>query len=65
MASETKDQSACRVVKAPEIVENLLHEVSQDLARLGRSPLLVGFLANNDPAARKYANWTRKTCEDK
>ncbi|SCV03660.1 LAMI_0H09934g1_1 [Lachancea mirantina] len=26
-------------------------------------PLLVGFLANDDPAAEMYANWTAKTCE--
>jgi len=25
-------------------------------------PLLVGLLANNDPAARKYAEWTGKAC---
>lgn len=27
-------------------------------------PLLVGFLANNDPAAEMYATWTKKTSED-
>ena len=27
------------------------------------APLLVGILANNDPAAIKYSNWTRKTLE--
>lgn len=26
------------------------------------APLLVGLLANKDPAARKYAEWTRKAC---
>lgn len=29
----------------------------------GRGPKLVGFLANNDPAARSYAQWTARACE--
>lgn len=28
-----------------------------------QGPLLVGFLANNDPAAEMYARWTQKTSE--
>jgi methylenetetrahydrofolate dehydrogenase (NAD+) len=40
-------------------------EVKADLAKLGRKPLLVGFLANSDPAAKMYADWTGKTCEEK
>ncbi|KAI9275912.1 hypothetical protein BDA99DRAFT_431481, partial [Phascolomyces articulosus] len=27
-------------------------------------PKLVGFLANDDPAAKKYAEWTAKTCAE-
>ncbi|KAH3900169.1 probable Methylenetetrahydrofolate dehydrogenase [NAD(+)] [Saccharomycodes ludwigii] len=27
------------------------------------APLLVGFLANDDPAAESYAKWTEKTCK--
>lgn len=27
------------------------------------APLLVGLLANKDPAAKQYAEWTRKACE--
>ena len=26
------------------------------------APLLVGLLANNDPAAKKYAEWTGRAC---
>ena len=29
----------------------------------GVGPKLVGFLANDDPAARSYAQWTKKACE--
>jgi methylenetetrahydrofolate dehydrogenase (NAD+) len=38
-------------------------ELKEALAEAHISPLLVGFLANDDPAARKYAEWTQKTCE--
>ncbi|KAI9776253.1 MAG: NAD-dependent 5,10-methylenetetrahydrafolate dehydrogenase [Geoglossum umbratile] len=34
------------------------------LAKLPKPPLLVGFLANADPAARMYAHWTAKTCKE-
>lgn len=33
------------------------------VSRLNYRPKLVGYLANEDPAARMYANWTGKTCE--
>lgn len=39
-------------------------EVQTALAALGRTPLLVGFLANSDPAAKMYADWTAKTCRE-
>ena len=65
MASPENKPSPCRVVLASNIAKNLLNEVSDDLSKLGRPPLLIGFLANSDPAARKYANWTKKTCEEK
>ncbi|KAI9032422.1 hypothetical protein DFJ74DRAFT_654364 [Hyaloraphidium curvatum] len=43
-------------------------EIQAAVARLksasGREPLLVGFLANDDASARKYAKWTARTCAD-
>lgn len=63
--SEEDQSSSCKVVQASSIAKNLLNEVQTDLSKLGRSPLLVGFLANTDPGARMYADWTRKTCEEK
>lgn len=50
---------------AGSIAKKLLAEVSQGLQELDRSPRLVGFLANTDPAARMYADWTAKTCKEK
>lgn len=57
--------TSCKVVLAGTVAKNLLTEVSAGLSRLGKSPLLVGFLANTDPAARNYAEWTDRTCREK
>lgn len=56
--------ATCKVVLAAPIASKLMTELKSDLRELGRSPLLVGFLANSDPAAKMYADWTRKTCEE-
>lgn len=57
--------ASCKVVLAASIANSLLSEVSTDLAKLEKSPLLVGFLSNEDPAARMYADWTAKACKEK
>ncbi|KAL6720705.1 Methylenetetrahydrofolate dehydrogenase [NAD(+)] [Lecanora helva] len=56
--------ASCKVVLAATIAKDLLAEVTQGLATVKRAPLLVGFLANKDPAARKYAEWTGRTCQE-
>jgi methylenetetrahydrofolate dehydrogenase (NAD+) len=53
------------VVLAGAIAKALLSEVSDGIKALERAPRLHGFLANSDPAARMYADWTAKTCKDK
>jgi len=55
----------CKVVLANNIAKFLLDEVHEGLKKIGRKPLLVGFLASADPAAKVYAEWTGKTCDDK
>ncbi len=57
----------CKVVLADTIAKRLLEEVKETLAKLqGTShPTLAAFLANDDPAAVKYAEWSKKTCEEK
>lgn len=62
MASEAPH---CKVVLAKNIANGLLQEVHGGLQTLGKKPHLVGFLANADPAARMYADWTEKTCHEK
>ncbi|KAL8760876.1 MAG: hypothetical protein Q9184_002964 [Pyrenodesmia sp. 2 TL-2023] len=61
----TQDQTTpCKVVSAGIISKSLQLEVGEGLSRLKREPLLVGFLANKDPAARLYADWTKKACKE-
>ena len=57
--------ASCKVVLAGAVAKELMVEVKKNLEILGKAPLLVGFLANDDPAARKYAEWTDRTCQDK
>ncbi|KAK6504181.1 NAD-dependent 5,10-methylenetetrahydrafolate dehydrogenase [Arthrobotrys conoides] len=53
----------CKVVLATTVAQSLLDEVQTTLKTLQRKPKLVGFLANEDPASRTYAEWTGKSCE--
>ncbi|TVY51045.1 Methylenetetrahydrofolate dehydrogenase [NAD(+)] [Lachnellula cervina] len=52
----------CKVFLAGTIARGLLAEVAEGLSKLDTKPRLVGFLANDDPAARMYADWSAKTC---
>ena len=56
---------SCKVVLAGTVAKGLLAEVIRDLSEIKKTPRLVGFLANSDPAARKYAEWTERTCREK
>ena len=52
MATDTvESMAACKVVQAAVIAKDLLHEVAESISKLGKPPVLVGFLANEDPAA--------------
>ena len=64
-ADEKIVPTSCKVVLAGMVAKDLLTEVIENVSGLGKSPLLVGFLANTDPAARKYADWTDRTCREK
>lgn len=58
--------SPCKVILAGSVAKSLLAEVQTDLVTLnGRKPHLLGVLANADAAAKVYADWTQKTCEEK
>jgi len=63
--SSSPPPATCKVILAGTVANKLMSEVRGSLAALGRKPLLVGFLANSDPAARMYADWTGKTCGEK
>ncbi|KAI9048025.1 hypothetical protein LZ554_007823 [Drepanopeziza brunnea f. sp. 'monogermtubi'] len=55
---------SCKVILANTIAKSLLGEVAQGLAELDFKPKLVGFLANGDPAAQVYAEYSAKTCKE-
>jgi len=63
-ATETSP-SSCKVILAGTIAKSLLNEVQDGLSKLSQPPLLVGMLANDDPAAKLYADWTERTCLEK
>ncbi|KAF3769159.1 hypothetical protein M406DRAFT_287250 [Cryphonectria parasitica EP155] len=55
----------CKVILADSIARRLLEEVQETLQSIGNGkPRLAAFLANDDPAAVKYAEWSQKTCEE-
>ncbi|PGH12728.1 hypothetical protein AJ79_04089 [Helicocarpus griseus UAMH5409] len=65
MASEPPAPApSCKVVLAANVARGLLAEVSEGRNTLSKPPHLVGFLANTDPAAKMYADWTEKTCRE-
>lgn len=61
MSIDTKP--AGRTILASTIAKEFTDEITSQLKELEFKPKLVGFLANDDPAAQMYANWTGKTCE--
>lgn len=68
MAS-TAPPKTCKVILADSIAKKLLSEVTSILAAIQAKdavkPCLAAFLANDDPAALQYAEWSKKTCEEK
>lgn len=57
--------ASCKVMLSKHVANGLIAEVKEGLKTLEKAPHLVGFLANNDPAALMYAQWTEKTCQEK
>lgn len=65
MSAPPSNPTNCKVILANNIAKKLSAEVQDGLKKLDRPPHLVGFLANKDPAAKMYAEWTGKTATDK
>ncbi|KAL2129031.1 hypothetical protein VTI74DRAFT_8327 [Chaetomium olivicolor] len=67
MASQEVPKT-CKVILADTIAKKLLSEVRETLVNVqgpdAGKPTLVAFLANDDPAAAQYADWSKKTCEE-
>jgi methylenetetrahydrofolate dehydrogenase (NAD+) len=52
-----------KVIQASAVAEQYIKEIKHRL-NPNNPPKLVGFLANDDPSALKYAEWTARTCSD-
>ncbi|KAH3665530.1 hypothetical protein OGAPHI_003716 [Ogataea philodendri] len=52
-----------KTILASKIAKKFADEIQAKAALLARRPKLVGILANPDPAAKQYADWTWKTSE--
>ncbi|KAK3330423.1 hypothetical protein B0H66DRAFT_469136 [Apodospora peruviana] len=67
MASQEVPKT-CKVILSDTIAKKLLAEVRETLAKVqdpnATKPTLAAFLANDDPAAAQYADWSKKTCEE-
>ncbi|KAJ3410880.1 hypothetical protein HDV05_003135 [Chytridiales sp. JEL 0842] len=55
---------ACKTILSAEVAASFINDLKVAISKAEEAPLLVGFLANDDPAAKKYAEWTKKTCEE-
>ncbi|KAI8060222.1 hypothetical protein BC940DRAFT_312519 [Gongronella butleri] len=55
---------ACKTVLASKVSASFRDQIKGDIKERQVRPKLVGFLANSDPAASKYAEWTAKTCAE-
>ncbi|CAG8446085.1 15448_t:CDS:2 [Acaulospora morrowiae] len=55
---------SCKTVLAKEISASYRDDIKNTIKAKGICPKLVGFLANKDPAAVKYAESTAKTCAE-
>ncbi|KAG0163157.1 NAD-dependent 5,10-methylenetetrahydrafolate dehydrogenase [Apophysomyces sp. BC1034] len=54
----------CKTVLASKVSASFRNQIKADIKERDVRPKLVGFLANQDPAAMKYAQWTAKTCAE-
>ncbi|KAJ3228079.1 hypothetical protein HK099_006704 [Clydaea vesicula] len=56
----------CKTILASSVAKSYISQIKESVLGLStnETPLLVGFLANNDEFARKYAEWTEKTCNE-
>lgn len=46
------------------LTEIYRNHIKKTISARNIQPTLVGFLANDDPAAKKYAEWTAKSCKE-
>lgn len=55
---------AGKTILASSIAKKFTNELQDGLNQLDTPPLLLGLIANQDPAARTYAEYTQKSCAE-
>ncbi|ODQ64282.1 NAD(P)-binding protein [Nadsonia fulvescens var. elongata DSM 6958] len=60
-AAKAVSSAHCHTLLASTIAKSYIDEIQRGVKELGRKPRIVGLLANDDPAAQMYADWTSKT----
>jgi methylenetetrahydrofolate dehydrogenase (NAD+) len=65
MSSNEHQPPHCKVILAGTIAKTLQAELAEGVKQLPKPPLLVGFLATTDPAAKVYSDWTSRQCKEK
>ncbi|OBZ84784.1 Methylenetetrahydrofolate dehydrogenase [NAD(+)] [Choanephora cucurbitarum] len=56
--------TVCKTISASKIASPFRKHVKNVILKERIKPKLVGLLANNDPGACKYAEWTSKVCKE-
>lgn len=64
VADPTKGIKVNSSVVAKQFRDEIKNKVAKMTANGEEAPLLVGLLANKDPAARQYAEWTGRACRN-
>ncbi|GAN07537.1 methylenetetrahydrofolate dehydrogenase [Mucor ambiguus] len=54
----------CKTILASKVASSFRNHIKKTISTRKIQPTLVGFLANEDPAAKKYAEWTAKSCNE-
>ncbi|KAG1446052.1 hypothetical protein G6F56_009700 [Rhizopus delemar] len=56
--------TGCKTVLASQVARPFRQFLEKKISHSQSKPTLVGLLANEDPASKRYAEWTSKTCQE-
>ncbi|KAI9254308.1 hypothetical protein BY458DRAFT_442702 [Sporodiniella umbellata] len=56
--------TGCKTILASQVARPFRHFLKKKIHHSNTTPMLVGLLANEDPASKRYAEWTARTCQE-